>query len=639
MAAPVNDDFANAIVLDGTVPMIRTGDTNVEATIEDGEPRAVNYGEVDPATEWQEGVEASVWYRWTPSASGYYRARIDTSFDSILTVYSGGPAITALTRIGQSDLTYSDPSYEQVYVSASSGETYWFQVSGYGGETGDIGISVFAASHPANDDFADAEELTGRWEAATAGSNVGATVETGEVVSFSEEYGYYTSGFNSVWFRWTPTLTGRAIINFDPSDIWREFGGPMIEGFVGNALAELTPISESSALSDHGELTWGQQFAATAGATYYFRVSGSYTYGADEGTFTLSVQVSDANGADNIDYYGYGSWSIVYERIGMPSYIYDARFFDSTYSIIGAEGIRLFALSSSDPDGPWTFSYLSSDTEDFPFGFHSHATFDQSSGLWAALSSRRIFYWSHSDPATTVASVSRPDTGPDFYQSSLATDGVRWALMNHGGGLYTAPHPSGPWTYRRTFFNTTGAYGTVAYLNGEWVVAIRTGSGLPTYDYETWSASDPTDTWTLQSSDAGNAGLPIGFRITMLYAEGRYVFSVRSDRVWTSTSLTGPWTVSSYSVGPASRYGDGLFVGYYTGEGSTFKERYDDPWWFPLYETRDYPLWRFPQAFYTDGGWLAAGEAAYSPTGGSSLERVLTVWFPSEPGTWGLSLA
>src|SRR3954468_19975445 len=79
-AVPANDNFADATPLSGTDVTI-TGDTNLGATLEPGEPTAI-----DGST-----AGASVWYVWTPTTSG--RVAIDTAtstFDTLLAAYTGG---------------------------------------------------------------------------------------------------------------------------------------------------------------------------------------------------------------------------------------------------------------------------------------------------------------------------------------------------------------------------------------------------------------------------------------------------------------------------------------------------------------------------------------------------------------------
>src|SRR4051812_2953960 len=89
-AAPANDNFANATVIDGT--SLSQSTTNVEATIEAGEP---NHG--------VGGSGASVWWSWQAPVSG--DVVIDTcgsAIDTLLAVYTG-VAVNALTLVTRND--------------------------------------------------------------------------------------------------------------------------------------------------------------------------------------------------------------------------------------------------------------------------------------------------------------------------------------------------------------------------------------------------------------------------------------------------------------------------------------------------------------------------------------------------------
>ena len=92
LAAPVNDDFAAAKALDPVSPSSLL-DSNVEAGKESGEPdHAGNSG------------GHSVWYSWTPAASG--PAGISTAcfggLDTLLAVYTGA-GLGALTPIASNE--------------------------------------------------------------------------------------------------------------------------------------------------------------------------------------------------------------------------------------------------------------------------------------------------------------------------------------------------------------------------------------------------------------------------------------------------------------------------------------------------------------------------------------------------------
>ncbi len=65
---------------------------------------------------------------------------------------------------------------------------------------------------PANDNFADAEELSGLLPLTQAGSNVDATKEPGE----PDHAG--GAGGSSVWYRWTAAASGPVTIDTCASD-------------------------------------------------------------------------------------------------------------------------------------------------------------------------------------------------------------------------------------------------------------------------------------------------------------------------------------------------------------------------------------------------------------------------------------
>jgi hypothetical protein len=124
-AAPANDAFAAAQLLQGATGTV-TG-TNVGATKETGEPaQAGNSG------------GASVWYSWTPSASG--SVTIDTtgsSFDTTLGVYTG-TSVGALTLRAANDDASSGVLTSRVTLTVTAGTTYRISVDGYNARQGTI---------------------------------------------------------------------------------------------------------------------------------------------------------------------------------------------------------------------------------------------------------------------------------------------------------------------------------------------------------------------------------------------------------------------------------------------------------------------------------------------------------------------
>jgi hypothetical protein len=149
-APPANDDFANAQTLSGPLPISVSG-TNAEATNEPGEPDHAG----SPAT-------ASVWYSWTASTTE--PIQIDTcgpptDFDTVLAVYTG-TAVDSLTEVASDDDSCGAAS--RVVFNATAGTTYKIAIDTFFGLTGNFALRVGQPPPPpANDDFANAQTLSG----------------------------------------------------------------------------------------------------------------------------------------------------------------------------------------------------------------------------------------------------------------------------------------------------------------------------------------------------------------------------------------------------------------------------------------------------------------------------------------------
>jgi PASTA domain len=148
--------------------------------------------------------------------------------------------------------------------AAEDGVTYHIAIDGTNGATG--GFTLELRLGPANDDFADAVEVTGD-AGGIDGTNVGASSEAGE----PEYLG------NSVWYQWTAPTSG-----------WATFetcgGGfdTVLTVFTGTELAELEWIASND---DSCGLSSRVSFEAAAGVTYSIALSG---YGGEEGEFHLA---------------------------------------------------------------------------------------------------------------------------------------------------------------------------------------------------------------------------------------------------------------------------------------------------------------------------------------------------------------
>ncbi len=138
--APPNDDFANPQLVPGARGRI-TPVTNAGAS-----------GQVDEPAHAGTNGGRSLWYRWTPPASGM--ATIDTagsSFDTLLGVYTGG-LVKSLSTVASNDDSGGGDLTSRLWFAASAGTTYIIAVDGYGGAAGTVMLRWAVGRGPADFD-------------------------------------------------------------------------------------------------------------------------------------------------------------------------------------------------------------------------------------------------------------------------------------------------------------------------------------------------------------------------------------------------------------------------------------------------------------------------------------------------------
>ncbi|MDQ3933022.1 MAG: hypothetical protein M3340_00135 [Actinomycetota bacterium] len=264
IGSPLNDDFDDAPPLVG--PLAEIVGNTLGATQEPCEPvHDDNY--YDP----------SVWYSWTAPADG--AVVLDTAgsdFPTVLGIYTGD-ALCNLTRVVASRLSgVGEPAKRM--IQAQAGVTYRIAVDGQQAKMGNYALSLRQIPPPANDLFANAEELVGTAASAT-GSNIGAGSETGEPNPS------WTNPNPTVWYSWTAPVTGTVRVTFTERNA--NFG---LTAYTGPALDSLTQVAR-----DHyGE---GMRFGVEQGTTYRFAVDGSWS--PSQGEFTLSLAAAEAPANDN----------------------------------------------------------------------------------------------------------------------------------------------------------------------------------------------------------------------------------------------------------------------------------------------------------------------------------------------------
>ncbi len=260
-APPANDNLANATLIPPALPASVTG-TNVDATLETDEP---------DHTYLPGG--ASVWWTWTPAASGTVTIDLcDSDFDTQLAVYTG-TAVTALTFFASSEDACGLQS--QLSFLATAGTEYKIVVDGFFGDAGAIDMNLAALAAPANDNFANATPITGF---PTLGSNVGASAEAGE----PDHEGL--PGGASVWWIWTPGASGNATLETCESSFLTATGV-----YTGTSPAALTDVVVDSELCDDpASLGSVLHFPVTSGTPYHIAVDG-LTGEAGDISFTAAI--------------------------------------------------------------------------------------------------------------------------------------------------------------------------------------------------------------------------------------------------------------------------------------------------------------------------------------------------------------
>ncbi|MDT7602571.1 MAG: hypothetical protein QOF61_568, partial [Acidobacteriota bacterium] len=137
---------------------------------------------------------------------------------------------------------------------------------------------------PANDNFANAQSLTG-FTGGVTGTNVGATREAGEP-SHSPDG---SVGGESVWYRWQAPASGTWTFTTD-----NPLGTPstfdtVLAIYTGSNVGALTPVAKNDDISSTNH-TSSVQFNAVSGTTYQIAVDG-YTSG-DDGSISLNWNTS-----------------------------------------------------------------------------------------------------------------------------------------------------------------------------------------------------------------------------------------------------------------------------------------------------------------------------------------------------------
>ena len=283
LAAPVNDNYANAIAVSGSSGSLMT--SNVGATKEPGEPNV--------------GLDrggASVWYKWTSPGTGVLKVDTgNTAINMLVGIYVGGTVASAQLLAGSD---YCDCAY----IGTIPGQTYFFSVdgrfsSGAPLQSSNIQINYSFLNSVPNDNFANAIQLSGGTPIRTnqiTSTNVGASKEAGEPNHAAN------AGGKSVWFKYNSGLIFPQTISMHLVN--NKVGAPAVKAhalmavYSGTSLGALTPVQNFSA--DEGTII----FKAQSNLTYYVAIDGyDAGQGADTGNFTLTWGLNKSSRTADID--------------------------------------------------------------------------------------------------------------------------------------------------------------------------------------------------------------------------------------------------------------------------------------------------------------------------------------------------
>ena len=269
--APANDNFADAQVLNGALPVEVVAST-LGATGETDEPNLVDFA-----------PSSSVWYRWAPAQPGLVSVdTCDSAFDTRLGVYTGG-ALAALTAVATNN-DGCQVGASRVVFAAVAGETYHITVDGRPNPNGDIVLRIENVITPPNDDFANADVLSGVLPINIVATNADATRQPGE-----PNHAGLTGG-GSLWYRWTAPTADVAVVDLCESRL-----DTVVAVYRGTALGNLALVvanNDSKRCGDEGGGGGYLRFAPTIGETYSIAVDG---FAGSRGVVVMALRLAPVN--------------------------------------------------------------------------------------------------------------------------------------------------------------------------------------------------------------------------------------------------------------------------------------------------------------------------------------------------------
>ena len=231
------------------------------ATTESGEPAPCG------------SIGATVWFTWTPTASGTATVEtVGSSYDTVLAAYTGS-SLTGLTNLACNDDIASGNLQSRVSFTATAGTTYRIQAGGYQGATGSLTLKVTAPTSGCTSNNAFACPTSVAKGSTTSQSTSGYTLETSEPRPCGSIGG-------TAWFTYTPSTSGTVTV-----DTMGSSHDTALAVYTGSSLTGLTNVGCNDDIST-SDLDSRVTFTGTAGVTYRIQAGG---YNGATGSLVLHV--------------------------------------------------------------------------------------------------------------------------------------------------------------------------------------------------------------------------------------------------------------------------------------------------------------------------------------------------------------
>ncbi|MBX7157879.1 MAG: hypothetical protein K1X66_05790 [Verrucomicrobiae bacterium] len=252
----INDNFANRIPLVG-LPVTAQLLTNTDATVEAGEPQHAGLAD----------TTNSVWWTWTAPANGDYAfLTLGSDFDTVLALYEGNAVNMLTTLASNNDANLGGTNIVKrsyLHLNLTNSQTVQIAVSGTGPDKSNKGqIKLQIAQRPINDDFANAQPLSGP-TLTTNATTLGASKESSE-----PQLQPTAPGSASIWWQWSPPTNGSYVVSTEGTGF-----DSLLGVYTGNSLNALTQILRANNTSSN--LNEIASFQADANTTYFITVDGN----------------------------------------------------------------------------------------------------------------------------------------------------------------------------------------------------------------------------------------------------------------------------------------------------------------------------------------------------------------------------